>query len=441
MPNRPITTWTILLALLPMVAASATLAADDRKLPKDFEKYETPFYTMFTDLRDDDVREAAIRLTCMAEEYRDRTSSFQGKGPKRMPFYLFSDPKDYARVSGVPGSAGVYIHGRALMATAGRGNVWHVVQHEGFHQYVDQAIGGDFPIWVNEGLAEYFGSGVWTGDRLLTGVIPRARLRGVKGLIKVDKLLDFEDMLTMSHQEWNAAMSGKNYLQAWSMVHFLVHGDNAKYRGSFTKFLSDLSRGRNWKRSWAKRMGRDVSGFEKRHAKWWSSLGSHPTRDLYDQAVVETLTSYLARATKLDLDPNDTASFLDDVAAGKVQVDPKKDPWLWLPVSLGKQAVRDAKRLGDVELAIPDRGFPKLVVTRKDGTTFRGSFTLPRKARPEIKVSVTPGKGQADEEADAPEDKSDAADAKDSGEDNQAGIQSREHSSQIVLTTVSVPGL
>jgi hypothetical protein len=34
---------------------------------------------------------------------------------------------------------------------------WHVVQHEGFHQFVAQVIRGDMPIWANEGLAEYFG--------------------------------------------------------------------------------------------------------------------------------------------------------------------------------------------------------------------------------------------------------------------------------------------
>ena len=30
---------------------------------------------------------------------------------------------------------------------------WHVVQHEGFHQFVFAVIRGEIPTWVNEGLA------------------------------------------------------------------------------------------------------------------------------------------------------------------------------------------------------------------------------------------------------------------------------------------------
>jgi hypothetical protein len=41
-------------------------------------------------------------------------------------------------------------------------------------------IGGELPIWVNEGMAEYFGEGIFTGDGFITGVIPPKRLRMIK---------------------------------------------------------------------------------------------------------------------------------------------------------------------------------------------------------------------------------------------------------------------
>ena len=45
-------------------------------------------------------------------------------------------------------------------------------------------IGGDIPIWVNEGLAEFFAQGLYTGDGFVTGVIPPSRLDRLKSFIR-----------------------------------------------------------------------------------------------------------------------------------------------------------------------------------------------------------------------------------------------------------------
>ena len=99
---------------------------------------------MHTDLAADDAREAWIRMTKMAEEYYARTREFSRAIPGRMPFYLFKDERDYYEAGGLPGSAGVF-NGKALLAIAGEktdAETWHVVQHEGFHQFADAVIGG-----------------------------------------------------------------------------------------------------------------------------------------------------------------------------------------------------------------------------------------------------------------------------------------------------------
>ena len=59
---------------------------------------------------------------------------------------------------------------------------WHTVQHEGFHQFAHVVIRGDLPIWVNEGLAEYFGEAVFTGDGFVSGVIPPTAMTGIRRL-------------------------------------------------------------------------------------------------------------------------------------------------------------------------------------------------------------------------------------------------------------------
>ncbi|MFP4053275.1 MAG: DUF1570 domain-containing protein [Phycisphaerae bacterium] len=378
-----ITLACVLVCLLPAVLCAGP------DLPDTFKKYETSYYIIYTDLPIDQVREAAMRMTCMAEEYHDRTKGFSGTIRRKFPFFLFSKREDYHRAGGVPGSAGVYMYGRALMAIAKGSFTWHVVQHEGFHQFVHMVIRGNIPIWVNEGLAEYFGNGIWTGDGLVTGVAPGGRIARVQGHIKKGKILPMLEMLTMTHKEWNSQLAIRNYDQAWSMVHFLVHAEDGKYREAFGKFINDISRGRNWEKSYVRRFGRDTKAFEKKYSQWWLARDKNESADLYTRAVVETLTSYLARAQVMDRKYDNAEEFFRSIDAGKVQVDPKKHLKLWLPNSLGKKAVKQAKGKGEWKLVMPEKGFPKITLTRKDGTVFEGSFSLPRSRRPKVEVAIS----------------------------------------------------
>ena len=138
--------------------------------------YQSPYYVVHTDVEVDDAREAAIRMTKMFDEYRNRTKGFSGQIRQKLPFYLFKSADEYHAAGGPPDTGGVFT-GDALLAYV-RGShpdagTWHVVQHEGFHQFAAAVIGGDMPVWVNEGMAEYFGEGVFTGDSLSPEAFPR----------------------------------------------------------------------------------------------------------------------------------------------------------------------------------------------------------------------------------------------------------------------------
>ena len=82
------------------------------------KRYDTKYYVIHSDLDQDTVREAALRITKMVEVYADRCRSFTGKISTRLPFYLFRHPQDYYAAGGMPGSTGVFT-GDKLMAVAG----------------------------------------------------------------------------------------------------------------------------------------------------------------------------------------------------------------------------------------------------------------------------------------------------------------------------------
>ncbi len=351
-------------------------------------RYPTKYYDIYTDLGPETVREAAARMTAMAEEYHQRTKDFARTMRKRLPFYLFSKRDAYYAAGGPRGSGGVY-SGDKLMAIASSRNVWHVVQHEGWHQFVHRAIGGRIPIWVNEGLAEYFGEGIWTGDAFVTGVIPPRRLRSVQSAVKAGKFAAFEDMMSMSSKEWMADIRRTNYDQAWSMAHFLVHAEEGRYRKAFSRFIADISRGRPWTRSWKTRFGGNISAFQKRFERWWLDRKPDATAALYTKAVVQTLTSFLARAHQRGMEFEDADAFFDAAIKGKIKMDPETDKEDWLPRNLLLGALKPARRMKKWSLINPRRaGLPRLQL-RVGRVTYTGQFTLPTRGRPDTEVKIT----------------------------------------------------
>ncbi|MHC4295270.1 MAG: hypothetical protein ACYSTL_06765, partial [Planctomycetota bacterium] len=194
-------------AVLLTITCALHRTAPGKDAPKQLQAYPTKYYVIHSDLDVETVKEAAARVTAMAEEYHRRTRGFAGTIRKRLPFYLFSEQADYHAAGAPPGSAGMYDR-KKLMAVAPKDRsrrFWKLIQHEGFHQFAESVISRSLPMWVNEGMAEYFGEGIWTGDNYVTGVIPPERLRRVKKMIESSQLRPFSDMIAMTHAEWNAA--------------------------------------------------------------------------------------------------------------------------------------------------------------------------------------------------------------------------------------------
>ena len=378
--------WGFCLALLALAcgAAPAKPAASTQPAAK-LKTYQTRYYTIHTDLDPEAVREAAARMTAMAEEYHRRTEGFAGTIRQRLPFHLFSNAKDYYAAGGRRGTAGAY-NGKELMAVASRKDpdrVWQVVQHEAFHQFAHKVIRGRLPIWVNEGLAEYFGQGIWTGDNFVTGLVPPERLKRLKAHIDAGRILPFLKMLPMSHKEWNSVLSGRNYDQAWSMIHFLVHADRGRYRPALEAFVTDISRGQPYKQSFLNRFGRDVEAFENRYRQWWAWLPPDPTADRYVLATVQTLCSFLARANAQGQTFADAEAFFQAVEAGALKTHPSQ----WLPPRLLERALESASKLGGWSLAGTAQR-PALVLAQPGGLTFTGTFTIRDGLVEDVRVQI-----------------------------------------------------
>ncbi len=370
----------LLLTLLAVLSPAQTLRiAATHPAPK-LRVFTTPYYIMHTDLDDDGAREAWMRMTKMFETYKRRTAGFSGDIRERFPFYLYKNEDDYIAAGGPPDSAGVFIHGGGegprLMAIVGEkpdADTWHVIQHEAFHQFAYAVIRGNLPTWLNEGMAEYFGEALYTGDDFVTGVISPDRLETIKFDLRHKQFFTIKDIMRMTSDQWTSDLEESNYDEAWSMVQFLAHADDGKYQKPFIAYMNLIAAGRNADDAWKAIFGADIAAFQKKWEQWWLAQNPLGTLGLYQQATLMTLTGYLGRAASQGQTFASADAFLDAAEKGTLKFN-RED---WLPPSLLQRALHNRPILGDLKLEPAQAGHPlRLVATPDEGGQIAASFTL-----------------------------------------------------------------
>jgi hypothetical protein len=256
--------------------AASLLRADDLR------SYSSRCYAIRSDLPADEVRDFANHMDQVFVAYQQRFAGFRSRRAGPMPLFLFRTRQGYLHFlasHGINayGSGGMFfvhdnIQGLAtFLGESPRSRVLAVLQHEGFHQFAFNYIGPDLPTWVNEGLAEYFEDGLIVRGKLTTGLADADRIARVKLALDQKSALDFHSLLNMSNRAWSENLrtypdlAALQYAQSWSIVYFLIHGNDGKYRPAFNQYLQLVSTGRDSDRAFATAFGStDTTAFRER---------------------------------------------------------------------------------------------------------------------------------------------------------------------------------
>jgi hypothetical protein len=238
------------------------------------------YYLIRTDLPKAEARDYARHLDRMYEEYSRRLASLPPRAPEKLNVLIFKDRLEYLQTlrlrfgidgTGTGGMFFVNPQGSGLAFWTGnlpRPRIEHVMQHEGFHQFAYSRFGNDLPVWVNEGLAEFFGEAVLVGNTFILGQSTPRVVESVKNAIELDEYVHFRRMLSMSPGQWMEHVNGGDssimYHQAWSMVHFLVYGEGGRYQSAFEEYLRQLNKGIPPEHAFVRVFGEDVNAFEER---------------------------------------------------------------------------------------------------------------------------------------------------------------------------------
>jgi tetratricopeptide (TPR) repeat protein len=102
----------------------------------------------------------------------------------------------------------------------------------------------NYPSWVNESLAEYYGASEWdaTAKKMELGNLQEGRLAVIQDAIRQNEVQKLEELIRLEQGAFNAI----HYAWGWSLVHYLM--SNPKTNDAFKKFYLGLARDASIKR-------------------------------------------------------------------------------------------------------------------------------------------------------------------------------------------------
>jgi len=226
------------------------------------DTFNSQHYTVHTNLPWPQSKALAQHMDQVFDEYRRRFSGadFKPRAAGLMPLYLLDDRSDYIQLLGRAGinatnSSGMFFiqpNLRGLATWAGdrpTSETLSVLQHEGFHQFAYNYIGPDLPIWVNEGLAEYFEDGILVDGRMTLGLANAIRINSVQHALEDGTVVPFAALMGHTQTSWSDVLArdlrsaSLLYDQSWSIVYFLIHADGQRYRQPFQRYLGLVATG------------------------------------------------------------------------------------------------------------------------------------------------------------------------------------------------------
>lgn len=218
----------------------------------DWVEVRSKNFTLVGDAGEKDIRRVATRLEQFRETIRLLFPKANLEKPVPVVVFVFSSHDSFRqykprRNGNIVDTVAGYFINRQEAAVIGmteemRGiSPYEVVFHEYQHFILDNNF-DDPPLWLNEGLAEFYSSFQMNDDgktfRIGAPLARRLRTLQTESLMPLDKLFNYRRKYKERESEIDML-----YAQSWALVHFLIAGNEGKRAAQFDKFLSQLNSG------------------------------------------------------------------------------------------------------------------------------------------------------------------------------------------------------
>ena len=151
----------------------------------------------------------------------------------------YGTDKDAMRLSGLYRLS--YDKNYALVRTDVRGTSpfpYHTLYHEYTHAYFRLNYRG-LPLWLNEGIAEFYGNTVIEGKDVKIGAVgePQLRLLRENPLIPISTLVSIDGSSPLFNTRDH---SGIFYTESWAIVHYFMLSPDVRDKDVLNKYLANL---------------------------------------------------------------------------------------------------------------------------------------------------------------------------------------------------------
>lgn len=226
----------------------------------EWREYTSQHFVVSSDLWAADARAMIGELEQTYRAYVDLAGWHfpnRGEPPGRLRIVVFAHQSGYALV-GPRDSDAVFrpdtVDGEPLLLVAADSDshswhelVLHELTHRLLHFYVANA-----PLWLDEGLAEYYSTFAVEAGQAFVGRVPR-RVLGARLMLWLTPLLG-----TKSVSSWSLSNANAFYAGAWLLVYVLAHG----YERELDELLVRLANGEATDAAFAATLGPHLFGIE-----------------------------------------------------------------------------------------------------------------------------------------------------------------------------------
>jgi len=335
----------------PVAETPAPPTADPEDYIFGLPPHETEHYTIYCDISAEFVADAAMRFERMHAEYSELFAEVLKPSRDKQLVFIFQEREPFVAAGGHHFMPGISLvtqspPGPRLMVVNPTNMIDpqrdHLLRHEGWHHFKAYDIPNRLPVWLDEGMGEYLGYSIWTGDGTVHGLIRGEGYHQLAQVVQSGQAMTLRQLLSLTDADWmqsvNEGRGQIGYAQAWSVVHFLMSADGGKYRPALARYIKDIVRGRDTKRSSAA-----IVALEGTYRQWLQSLNPSTTHARYYEAMVRMLCSYLGRAHVRGQRFESAAELLTAAQKGTLDLPPMGDPQ-WLPPTLMHGKMRRIER-------------------------------------------------------------------------------------------------
>lgn len=311
MKYRPLRTAIPGLALALLVTgATASATAKDT-----WTSVHSKNFTLVGNASEKDIRLVANRLEQFRAVFGLLFPGTRLNSPVPMTVIVFKSDSSYKPFKVKPNIDGYFQPGAdvnyiTLTSEKGAGNqMFSTIFHEYVHLLIENTMGTTMPLWFNEGLAEYYSTlsirddyrtvllGDLIGNHLL--YLRQNKIVPLRALFAVD----YKSPYYNEGNKMNAF-----YAESWMLVHYILQGDDQKYRPKLAKFIELLKARMPISVAFQQAFQKDVDSFERDFRTYVQSA-----KYIATEVTFEKQLDFDSEMTSAPLTDAETQAFLGDL--------------------------------------------------------------------------------------------------------------------------------